>query len=151
MPLDPGLVGRTYPPSRPYEVGREKIREFAEAIGDTSPAYIDPSAARALGHGDVIAPPTFPIVFSLSAAIEAVIADPDVPIEMARVVHGTQQFTYSRPLRPGDRVVTTVSITGARTMAGSDLLTVACSSATEAGEHVVTSTSMLVGRAAEEA
>ncbi|MGQ0629463.1 MAG: FAS1-like dehydratase domain-containing protein [Sporichthyaceae bacterium] len=151
MALDPGLVGRSYPPSRPYEVGREKIREFASAIGDANPAYTDPDAARALGHPDVLAPPTFPIVFSLTAAIDAVLADPDVPLDMARVVHGTQQFTYSRPLHPGDRLVTTVQITGARTMAGSDMLTVACSSATTEGEHVVTSTSMLVGRAAEDA
>ena len=58
MALDPSFVGRSYPPTRPYEVGREKIREFAAAIGDANPAYTDPAAARALGHPDVIAPPT---------------------------------------------------------------------------------------------
>ena len=62
MPLDPSFVGRTYPPTEPYQVGREKIREFAAAIGDANPAYPDPEAARALGHPDVVAPPTFPIV-----------------------------------------------------------------------------------------
>jgi acyl dehydratase len=148
MALDAALVGRTYPPSRPYEVGREKIREFADAIGDPHPAYRDPEAAKALGHPDVIAPPTFPIVFSLAAAGVA-IADPDVGIDYSRVVHGEQRFAYSRPLRPGDRLVSTVQITGARTAAGNDILTVECSASTEEGEHVVTATSTLVARAAE--
>jgi acyl dehydratase len=149
MALDASLVGRTYPPSRVYEVSREKIREFADAIGDGSPLYRDPEAAKAHGYPDVIAPPTFPIVFSLDAALAAA-ADPDVGIDYARVVHGEQKFSYSRPLRPGDRLVTTVEITAARTMAGSDMLTLACSSATEEGEHVVTALCMVVGRAPEE-
>ena len=67
MPLDQSFVGRTYPPTPPYEVGREKIREFADAIGDGNPAYRDPEAARTLGHPDVIAPPTFGIVLSMTA------------------------------------------------------------------------------------
>jgi acyl dehydratase len=145
MPVDPSLVGRTYPPSRTYEVGREKIREFADAIRDPSPVYRDPEAAKALGHPDVVAPPTFPIVFALEAAF-AVLKDPDVGIDFSRVVHGDQTFTYSRPLRPGDRLVTAVEIVAARVAAGNDILTVACSSSTEEGEHVVTSTMTLVGR-----
>jgi acyl dehydratase len=147
--LDPALVGRTYPPSRPYEVGREKIREFADAIGDPNPAYRDPDAAKALGHPDVIAPPTFPIVFTLAAAGVA-IADPEVGIDYSRVVHGEQVFAYARPLRPGDRLVSTVRITGVRTAAGSDILTVEVSASTEEGEQVLTASSTIVARAAEE-
>lgn len=64
MALDQSFVGRSYPATAPYEVGREKIREFAEAIGDAAPAYTDAEAARALGYPDVIAPPTF--VFSIT-------------------------------------------------------------------------------------
>ncbi len=149
MALDASLVGRTYPPSRPYEVSREKIREFADAVGDLHPAYRDPEAAKALGYPDVVAPPTFPIVFSLAAAGVA-IADPEVGIDYARVVHGEQRFTYSRPLRPGDRLVSTVEITGARTAAGSDILTVSVSASTEEGEHVVTCLSTIVARAKEQ-
>nr|WP_284289733.1 MaoC family dehydratase N-terminal domain-containing protein [Angustibacter aerolatus] len=55
------FAGRVYPPMAPYEVGREKIREFAEAVGP-QPAHVDPEAARALGHPDVIAPPTFAVI-----------------------------------------------------------------------------------------
>jgi acyl dehydratase len=149
MALDASLIGRSYPPSRVYEVSREKIREFADAIGDGCPAYRDPEAARALGHLDVVAPPTFPIVFSLEVALAAA-ADPAVGIDYTRVVHGEQQFVYSRPLRPGDRLVTTVEIVAARTVAGADMLTVSCSSVTEEGEHVVTGLCTIVGRAPEQ-
>jgi acyl dehydratase len=150
MALDGSLIGRSYPPGRVYEVSREKIREFADAIGDDHPAYRDPEAAKVLGYPDVIAPPTFPIVFSLEAALAAA-ADPAVGVDYTRVVHGEQRFEYSRPLRPGDRLLTSVEIVAARTMAGSDMLTLACSSATEEGEHVVTATCMVVGRASGEA
>ena len=67
MALDRELVGRSYPPSAVYEVGREKIAEFAAALGDPDPVYLDPEAARSAGHPDVIAPPTFAIVLSLGA------------------------------------------------------------------------------------
>ena len=72
MALDRELVGRSYPPSAVYEVGRAKIAEFATAIGDDSPVYRDAEAARAAGHPDVIAPPTFAIAVSLEAAMVVV-------------------------------------------------------------------------------
>ena len=56
MALNAALVGRTYPPTDPYLVGREKVREFADAVGDTNPASHDVAAARALGYSDVVAP-----------------------------------------------------------------------------------------------
>lgn len=100
MALDQSFVGRTYPPTAPYEVGREKIREFAEAVGDAHPAYTDPEAAKALGHSDVIAPPTF--VFSITfKAAGQVIEDPQLGLDYSRVVHGDQKFVYVRPVRAG--------------------------------------------------
>src|ERR671917_1973267 len=101
MALDRALVGRSYPPSAVYEVGRAKIAEFASAIGDPSPVYRDPDAAKAAGHPDVIAPPTFAIVLTLEAA-NVVLADPDVDFDYARVVHGEQKFRHVRPIRAGD-------------------------------------------------
>ena len=145
MALDPGLVGRSYPPSAVYEVGRAKIAEFAAALGDQDPAYRDPEAARALGHPDVIAPPTFAIVVSLGAA-NVVLDDPEVELDYSRVVHGEQRFTHHRPIRAGDRLVATTTIDAARTVAGNDLLTARVDLATEDGEAVCTSLSMLVAR-----
>jgi acyl dehydratase len=145
MALDAGLVGRSYPPSAVYEVGREKIAEFAAALGDDDPVYRDPEAARTAGHPDVIAPPTFAIVLSLGAG-HVVVADPDVGIDYSRVVHGEQRFTHHRPIRAGDRLVATASVAAVRSVAGNDMLTTRVDLATEDGEPVCTTTSMLVAR-----
>lgn len=67
MALDQSFVGRSYPPTDPYEVGREKIREFAAAVGDTNPVYSDPEAAKSYGYPDVIAPPTFVFAITFKA------------------------------------------------------------------------------------
>jgi acyl dehydratase len=147
MALDAGLVGRSYPPSAVYEVGREKIAEFATALGDPDPAYRDPAAARALGHPDIIAPPTFAIVLSLGAG-NVVVEDPDVGIDYSRVVHGEQRFTHHRPVRAGDRLVATATIDAVKTVAGSDMLTTRVDLTTEDGEPVCTTRSMLVARGA---
>ena len=145
MALDPGLTGRTYPPSAVYEVGRAKIAEFADAIGDDDPVHRDADVARAAGHPDVIAPPTFAIVVTLGAA-DAVLDDPAVSLDYSRVVHGEQRFTHHRPIRAGDRLVATTTIDAVRSVAGNDLLTTRVDVATEDGERVCTATSMLVAR-----
>jgi acyl dehydratase len=145
MALDAGLVGRSYPPSAVHEVGRAKIAEFADALGEADPVHRDAAAARAAGHPDVIAPPTFAIVVTLGAA-DVVLADPDVELDYSRVVHGEQRFTHHRPIRAGDRLVTTTTIDAVRSVAGNDLLTTRVDVATEDGEPVCTSWSMLVAR-----
>lgn len=145
MPLDPSFIGRTYPPTQPYEVGREKIREFADAIGDQNPAYRDAEAARALGHADVIAPPTFPIVLSMRAAAQ-VVFDPDLGLDYSRVVHGEQRFAYSRPVRAGDRLTAVVTVDNIRSAAGNEILSTRGEISTVDGEHVVTAYSTLVAR-----
>ncbi|MER5350374.1 MaoC family dehydratase N-terminal domain-containing protein [Kitasatospora sp. NPDC002551] len=149
MALDPSFIGRTYPPTEPYEVGREKIREFAVAVGDANPAYTDPEAAKALGHPDVIAPPTFPIVLSMRASAQ-VVTDPELGLDYSRVVHGDQKFAYTRPVRAGDRLTVVVTVDNIKSLAGNDVLTVRGEIADESGEHVVTSVMTLVARAADE-
>jgi acyl dehydratase len=139
MPLDPSYAGHTYPPAPPYRVGREKIREFATAIGATDPAYLDPEAAVKLGHPDVVAPPTFPIVLAASGT-QAMIDDPDLGLDFSRVVHGEQRFRYTRPVHAGDVVTCTTTIEQITSRAGNDFLT------SRTGEPVVTLWSMLVVR-----
>ncbi|WP_029433492.1 MaoC family dehydratase N-terminal domain-containing protein [Blastococcus sp. URHD0036] len=145
MALDAGLVGRSYPPSAVYEVGRAKIAEFAAALGSADPVHLDVAAARAAGHPDVIAPPTFAIALTLSVAA-SVVEDPDVALDYSRVVHGEQRFVHHRPIRAGDRLVATPTIEAVRSMGGSDLLTTRVDVATEDGEPVCSATSMLVAR-----
>ncbi|MGY1811758.1 FAS1-like dehydratase domain-containing protein [Blastococcus sp. SYSU D00820] len=145
MALDAGLVGRSYPPSAVYEVGRVKLAEFAAAIGETDPVHTDAEAARAAGHPDVVAPPTFAIVLTLEAA-QVVLADPDVELDYSRVVHGEQRFTHHRPIRAGDRLVATTTVEAVRTVAGNDMLTTRVDVVAEDGEAVCTAISMLVAR-----
>jgi acyl dehydratase len=145
MALDPSYVGRTYPPTEPYEVGREKIREFADAIGDPNPVYRDHEAAKALGYPDVIAPPTFPVVLTLGAG-DQIVADPDLGLDFSRVVHGDQRFTYTRPVVAGDRLVITVTITEIKAAAGNDLISNRADLTTEDGEPVAAVYTMLAVR-----
>ncbi|MGH3319784.1 MAG: MaoC family dehydratase N-terminal domain-containing protein [Streptosporangiaceae bacterium] len=149
MPINRDFVGRTYPPSEPYEVGREKIREFAEAIGDPNPAYRDREEARALGHRDVVAPPTFPIVISMRVAARAV-ADPELAVDYSMVVHGEQRFEYTRPVYAGDVLTGSLSIADIRAAGRNELLTTKVDLTTADGEHVCTAYSTLVVRGGAE-
>jgi acyl dehydratase len=138
MPVDQSFIGRVYPPTEPYEVGREKIREFADAINDPNPAYRDAAAAKALGHPDVIAPPTFAIVITLKAGHQ-VIDDP-------RVVHGEQRFIHRRPVRAGDVLQAIVTVENIRVVAGNDMLVLRADVSTTQGEPVLSAYSTLVAR-----
>ena len=92
MVLNADFIGRAYPPSAPYLVGREKIREFARAIGDGNAVFHDRDAARALGYPDIIAPPTFATVVAMEAS-QAVMFDPELGLDFSRVVHAEQSLS----------------------------------------------------------
>ena len=148
MALDRELVGRSYPPSAVYEVGRAKIAEFATAVGADDPVHRDVEAARAAGHPDVIAPPTFAIVVSLEAAF-VVLGDPEVGLDYSRVVHGDQRFSYTRPVVAGDALVCVNSVDEITSRGGHDFITTRTEVSTEGGEPVVTVWSKLVQRGEE--
>jgi acyl dehydratase len=145
MAVDQSYIGRVYPPTTPYEVGREKILEFAEAINDPHPVYRDRAAAQALGYPDVIAPPTFPILLTLKAGHQ-VITDPDFGIDYSRVVHGEQRFVHHRPVTAGDVLQVVVSVEDIRVAAGNDIVTTRADVTTVDGEAVVTAHSTIVAR-----
>jgi len=147
MPVNKDFVGRTFPATKPYEVSRVKIAEFANAIGDPSPVYRDRDAAAAAGYPDVIAPPTFPIVVTVAAS-SSVVGDPALGINYAMVVHGEQRFEYSRPLRAGDVVTAESTIENIREVGRNVMLTTRTEVRTVAGEHVVTAFSTIVERGA---
>jgi len=145
MALNQDYLGKVYPASEPYEVGREKIREFAIAIGDMNPAYHDIVAAQALGHRDVIAPPTFAFVVSMRASAIAMF-DPGLGLDYSRVVHGEQRFAYVRPVTAGDDLVVVTTIENIRVAAGNDILTTRADISTVDGEPVVTTWAVTVAR-----
>jgi acyl dehydratase len=145
MPLDPSYVGRAYPPSAPYQVGREKIREFATAIGATDAAHHDPEAARALGYADVVAPPTFPTVVALRASV-GIAADPGLGMDYSRVVHGDQRFAYTRPIVAGDELVCRTVIEEITSRGGHDFITTRVDITSPDGEPIVSTWAKLVQR-----
>jgi acyl dehydratase len=148
--VNPDYAGRTYPESAPYEVSRVKIAEFADAIGDPNPIYTDPAAARAAGHRDVIAPPTFAIVISMASS-GAVMADPGLGLDYAMVVHGDQQFSCTRPITAGDVIIAQTTISGIRATRTLTMLNTETELRTADGEVLGTARSMLVERAADPA
>lgn len=147
MPLDPSCAGRTYPSTTPYQVTREAITAFADAIGDDNAAYRDPLVARGWGHPEVIAPPTFPITLSV-AGTQALIDDPQLGLNFSRVVHGEQKFSYTRPVRAGDVLSTELVIESIRAVGGNDMLTTRTDVRTTDGEPVMWMRAVLVVRGA---
>lgn len=145
MALNRDYLGKTFPPGAPYEVSRVKLAEFADAIGDPNPVYRDRAAAIAAGFPDVIAPPTFPIVISMTGSSRA-LSDPGLQLNYAMVVHGEQRFEYSRPLVAGDVVTAQVTIADIREVGRNSMLTTTTEIRTISGEHVCTAHSTLVER-----
>jgi len=145
--INPAYAGRTFDPSEPYEVSRVKIAEFATAIGDASPLCRDRAAAQAAGYPDVVAPPTFAIVIT-AADSARLIADPDLGVNYAMVVHGEQSFAYDRPLRAGDVVVAQTTIESIRQVRSLTTMATTTEITTVDGEHVCTAHSTLVERGA---
>ncbi|GLY63588.1 MaoC family dehydratase N-terminal domain-containing protein [Amycolatopsis taiwanensis] len=145
MPLDQSFIGRTYPPRGTYVVAREKIREFADAIGDENALYRDSAAARAAGYPDVIAPPTFLTVISLPA-INKIADDPELGLDYSRMVHGDQSFSYTRPVHAGDELCLATQVENIMTRAGNDFLNLRADISTVDGEPVCTARMQLVVR-----
>ena len=145
MALSPKFEGRVYPAREPYQVGREKVREFARATGETSPLCHDLAAARAAGHPDLVAPVTFGIVVTMPAG-DRIVEDPDLGLDFSRVVHGEQRFESTRPVHAGDELHATVTIESVRTAAGNDVLTSRTDVTDAAGEPVFSAWATLVAR-----
>jgi acyl dehydratase len=146
--VNPDLVGREFPPAAPYLVGREKVREFARAVFAENPLHHDVEAARAAGHADVVAPPTFAVVVQ-EHTLAQLLSAPDAGIDFSRVVHGEQRFSASRPIVAGDELTATLTVTSVKSLGGNDMVTAESVMTDPSGAHVVTAVSTLVVRGAD--
>jgi acyl dehydratase len=108
VPVDTSAKGKTYPPFE-YEVGKEKIREYAMAVGEENPVYFDRGAARDAGFRDIPAPPMFAVVYSAGSVGPAVL-DPEVGINFMMMVHGGQEFVWGEPVCAGDAITTETEV-----------------------------------------
>lgn len=153
MSIDKRFIGRTYGPFT-YEVGVEKLREFAYAVGGTIPSMSfsavgppaglhpwlhDQRAAAASAYGSIIAMPNFAVVYAMAPFSKAVI-DPDLGIDLLRLVHGEQEFEFLEVVRPGDVLSTTGTITNLFEKAAKDFLTVTTESTNQHGQAVTRAT-----------
>jgi acyl dehydratase len=132
MPIEQGLVGRTFPPTQPYTVSEEKVREFVSATGgeyDGGPA-----------------PATFPIVLAFDAMNAFLEAE---QIDLSRIVHGDQRFAYERPVRPGDVLTATLTVASVRQIAGADIIGTTSEVTDESGALVCATSATLVHRGAD--
>ena len=148
MAVNPDFVGRTYPHSGPYAVDAALIAAFAAAVGATDPVHTDPGAARAAGHGDVVAPPTMAVRFSQQSE-RAYVVDPEAGIDFSRVVHGEQRFVHHRPITAGDEVIGATTVDAVRSAGGHSMVTTRTELSTTAGDALTTSTSTIVVRGGE--
>ncbi len=146
--MNPELQGRVFPPTSPYLVGREKIREFSRAVLATSPLNTNVEAARAAGHADLVAPPTFPVVVQ-ELTLAQLLAEPDAGIDFSRVVHGDQRFSYTRPVVAGDELTATLTVSSVKSLGAHSMVTAESVMTDARGEHVVTAVSTLVVRGDE--
>lgn len=119
------FVGREYPANAPYSVGREKIREFAAAVGSTHPAHHSVDSARGLGYPDLIAPPTFAVIVAQRAEAQY-IEDPAARVDFTRVVHADERFVHHRPIHAGDELVTVLTVASITERAGLAMVTTRC-------------------------
>lgn len=145
MAVNPGIEGRVYPPTEPYLVGREKVREFARAVLASSPLCFDVAAAKAAGYADVVAPPTFAVVIQ-EHTLQQLLSDPEAGIDFSRVVHGDQRFRATRPVVAGDELTATMTVTSVKTLGGNGMVTAESVITDASGAHVVTAISTLVVR-----
>jgi acyl dehydratase len=138
MAVNTNAVGKTYAPLT-YAVGREKIREYAFAVGETNPVHLEVEAARALGYADVVAPPMFAAVYSAPAVTPALF-DPEVGINFALMVHGGQEFKWGPLVVAGDEIETTVAVKDVSERSGTGFYVFESVSTNQGGDTVCVGT-----------
>ncbi|HEY8764013.1 MAG TPA: MaoC family dehydratase N-terminal domain-containing protein [Solirubrobacteraceae bacterium] len=138
MPVSTSAIGKTYEPAS-YAVGREKIREYAAAVGETNPLHHDVEAARAAGYADVVAPPMFAVVYA-SRSLAPALFDPEVGMNFARMVHGGQDFRWGPVVVAGDEISTTATVSDISERGGMEFFIFESVSENQRGEVVCTGT-----------
>lgn len=108
VPVPSDKIGKRYAPVL-YAVGREKIREYAHAVGETNPLHLDLEAARAAGYADLLAPPMFAVVYCAAQFAQALF-DPELQLDYAHLVHSGQEFRWEAPVIAGDEISTTMTV-----------------------------------------
>jgi acyl dehydratase len=134
MSIDTKFIGKTYP-AYTYEVGKEKIKEYAKAIKNLDPHYLDDDFAKKSKYGKIIAPPTFAVVFS-AFMIEPVFMDKELNLNMAMLVHGEQELEFLEVVKAGDAITTTAKIIDIKNKEKLDVIAIELISKNQNGKDV---------------
>ena len=148
MAVNEDFLGRSYPPTPPFAVGREHIRDFATAVGATDRVHHDVEAAQAAGYADLVAPPTFAVIPGQRTDRQFII-DPEADVDYSRVVHGEQRFTHHRPIVAGDELRGVLHIDAIRAAGGHQMVTMRSELTDALDKPVATSLSTIVIRGGE--
>ena len=131
-------MGKIFAPVT-YAVGREKVREYAHAVGETNPLHLDLEAARAAGHRDLVAPPMFAVVYS-SPVLMPALFDPEIGLDFSRMVHGAQEFAWGPLVVAGDEITTEAELVSKEERGGMGFFVFETRSTNQDGERVCTGT-----------
>lgn len=138
MPVNQDVVGKEYPPTT-YEIGAEKIREYARAIGEKNPVHHDRAAAQEAGFRDLVAPPMFVVVYAAEASGKPMF-DPEIGMNFAKLVHGAQAFEWAEPVCAGDTITTAIKLSSATEKGGMEFYEIEHESTNQDGATVSTGT-----------
>ena len=130
MPLNPAIAGKRYPPAE-FLLDAERVGAFA----------------RAIGHPTDDVPPTIVTIPEIAAGLANVLADPELGLDLARVLHGEQEYEWGHPFTVGERVVAEATIEDIRSKGGLEILRLRTDLRDESGRTVVVGRSTLIARA----
>lgn len=132
-----------------YEVGREKIREYADAVKNDAAVYHDEAAAAELGHAALPAPLTFTSIYGYQAQ-SAFFANANIGIQDEQIVQVDQEFKFLKPIKAGDRLHSDVYVHSVRQAHGTDIIVIKTVLTDDAGDLVQESYTTLAGRSGED-
>lgn len=148
MAVKPNFIDTHYHVEDVYEVGREKVREYALAVKNNHPAHHDDAAARELGFDGLLAPPTFVAIFGVIAQSRLLELG---GLDVTRVMQTDQRIIFHKPLVSGVRLDCEVSVDSVREMAGSDIIVTRNVITDKSGDPVLTTLTTIVHMAEEPA
>ena len=143
------LIGKHYRHHDHFDVGREKIREFARAVKDDHPSHFSEAAAAEAGYPALVAPVTFLAIAGRQLQLE-LFTKFDIPINLARVLHRDQKFVYHRPIKVGDRLYFDTYLDSVIESHGTVIAEIRSEVTDADGNPVVTSVVTMIGESAHQ-
>jgi acyl dehydratase len=129
MPLNIACVGREYPPVT-ITVTLDALQKYARAYNDDNPAFFDANRA-----GGIVAPPLFDVTVTWDALMKAMM-DPDLNVDLLRLVHGEQDMEFPNPVRPGDVITATAKILSIEAKSTGETMTIELNATNQKGQPV---------------